>query len=214
MDTPFSQMNYTSKLIEDQQTRYLTEVLRNDPSVQISSSTASGFTNFSIRGFTVAPHDTLFNGFAISSAVNGTVMTESIERVEVLRGPNALLNGAAPGGGTGGMVNMVPKRADDEPLARFTAQYMSDAHFGGHIDVGRRFGEHKQFGIRVNGVYRNGDLPIDHTSRESVLATIGLDYRSDRARLSADFGYHEQEDRGARRQYFLASELLALPRAC
>jgi iron complex outermembrane receptor protein len=32
----------------------------------------------------------------------GHTPTEFLERVEVLRGPNALLNGAAPSGGVGG----------------------------------------------------------------------------------------------------------------
>jgi len=111
MDTPFTQMNYTSKLIQDQQARFLGDVLKNDPSVQLSQPDTGGFLTFSIRGFQLAQGDMLFNGLAIAPTTNGTMMTESIERVEVLRGPNALLNGAAPGGSIGGMVNLVPKRA-------------------------------------------------------------------------------------------------------
>lgn len=211
MDTPFTQINYTSKLIQDQQARFIGDVLRNDPSVQFIQSMASGFTQFAIRGFQVGQGDTLFNGLAIAPTVNGTMMTESIEQVEVLRGPNALLNGATPEGSIGGMVNLVPKRAGDEALTQLTAQYMSDTQVGGHVDIGRRFGSHKQFGIRINGVYRTGDLPIDHSSRESALATIGLDYRGDIVRLSADFGYQEQDLHGSRRQFTVASGVTALP---
>lgn len=53
------------------------------------------------------------------------------------------------------------KRAGDEPLTRLTGTYMSDAHFGGHLDLGRRFGENKQFGIRFNGVYRDGETALN-----------------------------------------------------
>lgn len=211
MDTPFTQMNYTSKLIQDQQARFLGDVLRNDPSVQLGQPPSTGFTTFSIRGFQLNTADILFNGMAIAPTVNGTMMTESIERVEILRGPNALLNGTAPGGSIGGMVNLVPKRAGDEALTQLTAQYMSDSQVGGHIDLGRRFGSHKQFGVRINGVYRNGDLPIDHSSREAALVTAGLDYRGDIVRLSADFGYQEQEIRGARRQPFVAPGVTVIP---
>lgn len=211
MDTPFTQMNYTSKLIQDQQARFLGEVLKNDPSVQLAQQTSSGFLTYSIRGFLLGDGDTLFNGLAIAPQINGTMMTESLERVEVLRGPNALLNGGAPGGSIGGMVNLVPKRAGDEALTQLTAQYMSDSQVGGHVDIGRRFGSHKQFGVRINGVYRNGDLPIDRSSREAALATAGLDYRGDIVRFSADFGYQEQEIRGARRQPFVASSVTVLP---
>ncbi|MCW5559793.1 MAG: TonB-dependent receptor plug domain-containing protein, partial [Verrucomicrobiae bacterium] len=98
MDTPLTQMNYTSKLIQDQQARFLTDVLRNDPSVQINQGVSSGFMVFNIRGFFIRAGDNSFNGFlGIGPGFNGTMMTESIERVEVLRGPSALLNGAAPG---------------------------------------------------------------------------------------------------------------------
>ncbi|MGC4097117.1 MAG: TonB-dependent receptor [Nitrospira sp.] len=211
MDTPFTQMNYTSKLIQDQQARFLGDVLKNDPSVQIMQPSATGFLTFAIRGFGISENDTLFNGLSIAPLFNGVMMTESLERVEVLRGPNALLNGAAPGGSIGGMVNLVPKRAHDEALTRLTAQYMSDTQGGGHVDIGRRFGANKQFGIRINGVYRNGNLSIDHSSRESALATVGLDYRGDLVRLSADFGYQEQEARGARRQFRVNPTVTALP---
>ncbi|SLM50103.1 putative tonB-dependent receptor protein [Nitrospira japonica] len=211
MDTPFTQMNYTSKIIQDQQARYLGDVLRNDPSVQLAQQTSTGFLTFSIRGFQLNQGDMLFNGLAIAPTINGTMMTESIERVEVLRGPNALLNGAAPGGSIGGMVNLVPKRAGDEALTQLTAQYISDTQFGGHADISRRFGKHKEFGIRINGVYRTGDLPIDHSSRESALATVGLDYRGDIFRVSADFGYQQQDMQGARRQFNVASDLTAIP---
>ncbi|BCA56604.1 TonB dependent/Ligand-Gated channel TonB [Nitrospira sp. KM1] len=211
MDTPFTQMNYTSKLIQDQQARYLGEVLRNDPSVQLTQPTSAGFLTAAIRGFSLGEGDLLLNGLAIAPAINGTMMTESIERVEVLRGPNALLNGAAPGGSVGGMINLVPKRAGDDALTQLTAQYMSDTQFGGHADISRRFGSHKQFGVRINGVYRNGELPIDHLSRKSALATLGLDYRGDIVRLSADFGYQEQEMKGLRRPISVAPSLTAIP---
>lgn len=211
MDTPFTQMNYTSKLIQDQQARFLGDVLRNDPSVQLAQPTSAGYLTFSIRGFPLNENDMLFNGLAIGTTVQGTMMTEGIERVEVLRGPNALLNGGAPGGSIGGMVNLVSKRAGEEALTQLTAQYMSNTQVGGHADISRRFGSHKQFGIRINGVYRNGDLPINHSSRESALTTVGLDYRGDIVRLSVDFGYQEVELRGARRQFVVNSSVIALP---
>ena len=36
------------------------------------------------------------------------------ERIDVLKGPSALLNGMPPGGSVGGSVNLVPKRAGDD----------------------------------------------------------------------------------------------------
>src|SRR5690606_4753544 len=85
-----------------------------------------------------------------------SVMAEMAERIEVLKGPTALLNGMSPGGSIGGSVNVVPKRAPDEPLTQVTANYASAAQFGGHVDMARRFGDDKQFGVRFNGVFRAG----------------------------------------------------------
>lgn len=48
-----------------------------------------------------------------------------------------------PTGSIGGTVDLTTKRATDEPLTRLTTTYMSDSQFGGHLDVGRRFGSDK-----------------------------------------------------------------------
>ena len=57
----------------------------------------------------------------------------------------------------------------------------------------KRQGETKQFGIRFNGVYRDGNTAIDHQQKKTSLAALALDWRAERARLSADF--YSSEDR-------------------
>ncbi|WP_208047142.1 hypothetical protein, partial [Yersinia pestis] len=64
----------------------------------------------------------------------------------------------------GGSVNIVTKRADDAPLTRFTTEYASDSRWGGHLDLGRRFGDQNQYGLRVNGAFRGGQPRIDGQS--------------------------------------------------
>ena len=128
-----------------------------------------------------------------------SMMTEGIERVEVLKGPSAFLNGAGPGGSVGGVINIIPKRAGETPITQFTPTYASNAQFGGHVDVGRRFGDNNQFGLRVNAAYRNGNTPIDNQTLEARLFTLGFDFRGDGVRGSADFGYQYQNLTAARR---------------
>ena len=200
MDTPFNQTSYTSKLIQDQQAQTIGEVVKNDPSVRVMASLSSGLETFSIRGFDVSNADILFTGLAnVTPTFFNSMMTEGIERVEVLKGPSAFLNGAGPGGSVGGVINIIPKRAGEAPITQFTPTYMSNAQFGGHIDVGRRFGENDQFGVRVNAAYRNGNTPIDNQTLEARLFTLGLDFRGDGVRGSADFGYQYQNLTAARR---------------
>ncbi|MCY1274939.1 Ferrichrome receptor FcuA [compost metagenome] len=197
METPFNQTSYTAELMENQQTRHIADVLGNDPTAHANGSTSTGADDFSIRGFYVGNTDLLFNGMpGVAPSFFNSMMAESIERVEVLKGPNALLNGVSPNGSVGGAINMIPKRASDEPLTRFTTSYAADSLFGGHLDVGRRFGEQQQFGIRFNGVHREGDSAIDHQSRRSTLVAFGLDYQGERLRLSSDLAYQEQAFKG------------------
>lgn len=191
MDTPFNQTNYTAKLMQNQQARSVADVVVNDPSVRNINPTAGRFDQFSMRGFRIINSDIAFGGlYGMLSTYS--VAVEMAERVEVLKGPNALLNGMSPNGGVGGGINLVPKRADDQPLTQFTANYASDAQFGGHLDVGRRFGPDNSVGIRFNGAYRNGALAVDEQSLELGLGELGLDFRGERLRLSADLGHQER----------------------
>jgi iron complex outermembrane receptor protein len=210
MDTPFNQTSYTSKLIQDQQVQTLGKVVENDPSVDLSFTSGTGIDNFFIRGLASQNADVAFGGLYGVAPTNGNMMAaESIERVEVLRGPSALLNGIAPRGTVGGTINVVPKRAGDEPLTQFTPSYASDSQLGGHVDIGRRFGAEKEFGVRFNGVHRSGDTAIERNSQETELAALGLDFRGETVRLSADLGFQAQHADVTRRPVALATGVQA-----
>ncbi|MCL4182472.1 MAG: TonB-dependent receptor [Burkholderiaceae bacterium] len=197
MDTPFSQTNYTNKTIQDQQAQTIQDVLLNDPSILTKQNSASDEDgSVSIRGFTtnLASGAGSLNGLVGMAPLRSPDM-DYLERVEVLRGPSALLNGMAASGtsGPGGSYNLVTKQAGDEPLTELTARYGSRSQLGAHLDVGRRFGTENQFGIRFNGAYRKGDTPTKPVSAEVGSAAINLDYRGERARISADIA-HQSND--------------------
>ena len=207
METPFNTTSYTEQFVKDRQAQDIGSVIgATDPSVYVSGSTGMINDGFSLRGFAVAASDVAFGGL-YGVIPYWRVTPELAERIEVLKGPSALLNGMPPGGSVGGSINLVPKRAGDEPLTRITGTYASDAQFGTHVDVGRRFGENKQLGIRFNGVYRDGDSAVDHQSKKATLAALGIDWRSDRARLSADLYTSQDRVDGLNRGISLASGL-------
>ena len=208
MDTPFNQTSYTQRTIQNQQAVTLADVLENDPSVRANFPAGSAIDQANIRGFVAGNQDVAFGGlYGVAPTSNGMMAVESIERVEVLKGPSALLNGMAPFGTIGGAINIVPKRAGDSPLLQVTPSYASDGQFGGHVDVGRRFGTDGRVGVRINGVYRDGDTALDRQSQETAAATLGLDYRGERVRLSADLGYQWQSTEGTRRPVGFAAGL-------
>jgi len=191
MDTPFSATQYTSKLIADQQAQNLGDVLVNDPSIRNTYSRGSGRDEFNIRGFTLFNYDAMFNGlYGISPRDSSSMI--GIERVEVLRGPNALLNGIAPGGSVGGAINLVPKRAGYQPLNRLTLSYIDDSQLAAHADIARRYGADQQFGVRLNAIKSSGDTPVDNSKERLDAIAIGLDFQGERFRLEGDLNYQNR----------------------
>ncbi|WP_224776838.1 TonB-dependent receptor [Achromobacter insolitus] len=191
MDTPFNVTSYTSELIKNQQARTLADVMANDPSVRFTTSSGHAYENFRIRGFDVNQNDVAINGM-YGLAPMGRTPVEFVERVEVLKGPNALFSGMAPSGAVGGTVNLVTKRASDTPAATFGVDWLSDGQLGTTIDAGRRFGTRNEWGARVNGSFSDGATTLDGQSRKREFLSAGLDYRGSALTASID-AYHSQE---------------------
>jgi iron complex outermembrane receptor protein len=217
MDTPFHITSYTAELMQDQQAITVADVLANDPSVRTVSysltNAAAGGDIFLIRGFSVQD-SVLFDGIG-GIATNRAVAVEAAERVEVLKGPNALLNGMAPGAGgaVGGAINLVPKRAGDVPLTRLTTTYLSKGNLGGHLDVGRRFGDDHQWGVRFNGVYRDGKTATQGQSVELGAAALAVDYRGSQLRASVDAGHQTMNNEAPQGAAgFGIDDAIAIPR--
>ncbi|GAB5100528.1 TonB-dependent receptor [Caballeronia sp. HLA56] len=185
MSAPFSFSSYTSELIESQQAQNIGDVLTNDVSVRQGSPGTYGLEFYNVRSFLLNGHDMSFGGmYGISPY--GRIPVEMAERVEVLKGPAAMLFGQSPGGAVGGNINIVPKRAEEEPMARVTTTYASDSQFGAHVDVGRRFGLNREWGVRVNGQGSAGHTGLDGQSLNRWLGAVALDYLGKRARFSLD----------------------------
>ena len=215
MDTPFNTTNYTQALIQDQQARSVADVVQNDPSVRV----ARGFGNYQelyvIRGFAVNSDDIAYNGL-YGLLPRQFVASELLERVEVFRGANSFVNGAAPGGGgVGGMINLVPKRAPNAPLNQVSAGVESGGQLYGAFDLARRFGPDGRFGLRINGVRRDGETAVDREERELSVFSVGADYRGRGFRLSADAGYQDHQLNNARPSVTVAAGLpiVAVPDA-
>ncbi|MFC5769477.1 TonB-dependent receptor [Thauera sinica] len=213
MDTPFSITSYTSEVIRNQQASTVGEVLVNDPSVRFTTSNGHMYENFRVRGFDINASELAVNG-TFGLVPVGHVPIEFVERVEILKGPSALFSGMVPGGGVGGVINLVPKRAGDEPLARLSLGYRSEGQWGGSIDAGRRLGENKAVGVRVNASYTDGDTDLDGQSKRREFLSVGADYRSDALKASVD-AYQSKESYtgGTPAMYQFRAALTDIPKA-
>jgi iron complex outermembrane receptor protein len=191
METPFNLTSYTSTTVKNQQARTLGDLVASDPSVRTTNPAGGRFEQFSVRGLSLYNSDVSFGGL-YGVLPTYSIDMEMVERVDILKGPGALLGGIAPRGSVGGGINIEPKRAGSEPLTEFTGSYASAGQFGGHIDIGRRFGDEQEYGIRFNGVRQSGDTEWDHQSVEREASVVGLDFRKERVRLSLDLGRQER----------------------
>lgn len=193
LDTPFSTTSYTQEFTQNHQAASIGEVLQYDPSVQL----ARGFGNFQqvyrVRGFPIFSDDMTYNGL-YGILPRQYLAAELIERVEVLRGTNAFINGAPPGvsGALGGSIGAVPKRAPKHNLTRMTFGAQSASQHYLAADLSHR-SDDSRFGIRANAVDRQGDTDIDGEARTLQLLTLGTDFHSNDLRISADLGYQDQK---------------------
>jgi iron complex outermembrane receptor protein len=211
LDAPFSGTTYTADLVSAQQSDSVGDVLQNDPVVRV----AKGFGNFQevyiVRGFPVYSDDITLNG-VYGILPRQYVAAELFERVEVFRGANAFINGAAPGGsGVGGTINLVPKRAPDGGVRRATLGFENDSQLYGAVDLGTRFGTNDEWGIRMNAVRRDGETSIDDQERSLSVISLGTDYAGERFRFSADAGYQDNHIDAPRPQVTPLGDVPAVP---
>jgi iron complex outermembrane receptor protein len=143
-ELPVSALVVTRSVLDDQQSRLLSEVARNDASVGEDYAPVGWYQDFMIRGFTLD----LASGFKInglSTAGEQLVALENKESVEFLHGVDADEVGVASGGG---LVNYVTRRPAGVSFVNLATDQRGTLYGG--IDLGGFFGAQQQFGVRVN----------------------------------------------------------------
>lgn len=187
VDTPFNVTGFTNELMENKQATEITDVVKNDVSVKDLSLSGAN-SAWTVRGFKTTQQDMQFNGL-YGIAPRFYTGTEGYERVEIIKGPSALLGGMAPNDTVGGTINFVPKRATDKAINKVKLSYGNGSEFTQHVDVGHRFGDNNKYGVRLNVLNRNGDTSVTDESRHTSAVVIGADVRGDKFRAALDAGY-------------------------
>lgn len=105
METPQPIAIVTHEIIEQQQARQLSDVLQNVNGIYVTSSRGNSQDSFGGRGFILGNDNMFKNGSRINSGIFPEV--SGLERVEVLKGANAMLYGNTA---AGGVINMITKK--------------------------------------------------------------------------------------------------------
>ncbi|CAH1386612.1 TonB-dependent siderophore receptor [Candidatus Nitrotoga sp. M5] len=174
LDIPQTSNVITREVLDAQATTSLFGALRNTAGVTRSAISGSTYDNIAIRGILVENRGNyrLNGSLPIINLISTPV--ENKERVEVLKGASSLYYGFVP---PSGIINLVTKRAGNTPVTNL--KLLGNQHGGGnaHLDVGRRFGNEQQFGVRVNLLKGREDTGIDHYSGDRMLASGAFDWR-------------------------------------
>jgi catecholate siderophore receptor len=108
----------------------------------------------------------------------------NVERVEALKGSNAMIFGR---GGGGGVINRVMKEADWTHSGELTLQGGSYDNRRATLDVGR--GLSSMFAARFNGIYENSDMFRDNVwlKRQGINPTLSVASPSEKTRVSLGY---------------------------
>jgi iron complex outermembrane receptor protein len=150
METPQPIAIVTHEIIEQQQAKQLSDVLQNVNGMYVTSSRGNSQDSFGGRGFILGNDNIFKNGARINSGVFPEV--SGLERVEVLKGANAMLYGNTA---AGGVINMITKK----PKFNFGGSASLNAgswnSYKPTVDV---YGPlSKNIAFRVNGAYEHAD---------------------------------------------------------
>ncbi len=186
MDVPAGVTILTSKVLETQQATSVRDALRNVSGIGFTE-TPQGLPSFSVRAFGNASLTS--NGVASPNAAWTNVF--GVERIEVLKGPQAILSG---GGSLGGGVNVVTKKPTADPIRDLTLQYGSqdDATIAGDL-AGAFSAEDKRLTYRLIGsVARAGRTPVGYDGRSSDYLMPELRWKDASTDVTVGVSYDKQ----------------------
>lgn len=157
-DTPQSVSVVTQKVIEDIGATRLIEALDLAGGVtRANNFGGQGLTGFNLRGFTSG--EFYRNGFPINRGYPNAPDSNTIERVDVLRGPSSSLYGRGDPGGTFNLISKTPKSEQQTTLG---AQLNSEGLYRTTVDTTGTIPNAENIGYRLNVIAEGGDSYRDH----------------------------------------------------
>jgi iron complex outermembrane receptor protein len=197
METPVSIQVVSKAVMNDQKTATIKDALENVSGVRPQSSL--GLSNaFIIRGFRngrVYRNGLVSNGLGIGEGAQYD--SGNLERVEVLKGPAAVLFGRIE---PGGLINLVTKKPRDEAYYSVEQRFGSYDFYRTEWDATDAITKDKSLSYRFTGAYQNNKSFRDFNFNDRILVNPSLTWRPGKAtEMSLELeALHEdyQVDRG------------------
>lgn len=162
-DLPQSVITIDSKVLEQQQSQKISDVLKNVSGVYTMATTGGTQEEIAGRGFAFGSNNTFKNGVRF----NNGVMPElsSLESVEILKGSNAILFGNVA---AGGVLNLVTKKPKFENGGQISFRLGSYNSYKPSIDIYGPIDNNQKVAFRVNASYENAESFRDDVTSERV----------------------------------------------
>lgn len=197
METPVSIQVVPKSVMSDQKTTTIKDALENVSSVRPQSSL--GLSNaFITRGFRngrVFRNGLVANGLGIGEGAQFD--SANLERIEVLKGPAAVLFGRIE---PSGLVNLVTKKPRTEPFYSVEQRFGSYDFYRTEWDATDAVNKDKSLSYRFTGAYQNNKSFRDFNFNDRIVVNPSLTWRpSDATEMSLEVdALHEdyQVDRG------------------
>lgn len=194
-ELPLSALSITTNAIE-QSARpgsTLLDALTLDP--QVTSRGGNAYNDINIRGFYVSPHDYLVDGIP-GLMCQSSIPTNFLERIDIISGPATLTNGSSSYGKTTlGAVDLIPKKASDTPIFGFTETFSGRSTWSETVDIGKRFGHDKEWGVRINADYTKGTTYRKKEKMTTGNIFIDVDYDKDGTRANFFYGHNHVKEK-------------------
>lgn len=182
IDVPQSVSVITRDLMDSQQIRTVADAVRNVAGVQ-SFDYPDGQPLFQIRGFYTGNGmtDGMPNSF---EGLGNYPPLIGLERVEVLKGPEAILGDASSNNDFGGMINVVVKKPQSEPVHELSYALGEYGDTQAGLDLAGPLGDSKAWTYRLvlSGEYADRTQQGYHGQRNSYIAP-SIGWRGDSSNL-------------------------------
>jgi len=170
---PMTKSVVKGEALEDTKQDGYSEAIKNVAGVSPANSKGTPNDSVNIRGIKLNLYSNYRLNGGLSTAGVLTVPTEDKEKIETLKGANALMFGIAS---PAGIINLVTKRAGPVDVTTLGVLGNSFGQLGGSVDVGRRFLPGKPIGVRLNASVARLENGIRGITGDGEFASLGLDW--------------------------------------
>ena len=195
---PITVVNYDEQALNNTEARTLVDaVAKKDASVWQFGGESNTLTGLYFRGYQLDARQFSVNGLAGMYGTQGTASVQ-VGSAQLIKGASTAVNGMDPEGAVSGSVNIETKKAADEGNRKIGLGWFSNNRAQGTFDLGQRFGENKEFGVRANGKLRHGDTPRHGYSEDNKEFALNADYRGEKVRVAFDSIYAKRKTNSGR----------------